>query len=66
VPMALPLPVRGNKTALPREVPWPYESFGRRRPQLRRLASRRGIVHVPGLSCGCSDCEDSHLVGALE
>ena len=37
-PMALPLPARGNKTALRREVPWPYELF--RRPQLRRPALR--------------------------
>ena len=27
VPMTGPLPRRGNKIALPREVPWPYEIF---------------------------------------
>jgi hypothetical protein len=27
VPMALRLLGRGNKIALPREVPWPYESL---------------------------------------
>ena len=64
--MALPLPARGNKTALRREVPRPYELFRRSLARLRRPALReRDRVHAWFVLRG-GDCDDSHLVRALK
>jgi hypothetical protein len=41
----------GNRTALPREVPWPYESFGRRESRLSRPALREKDRAPTGQSC---------------
>jgi hypothetical protein len=56
--MALRLPGRGNKIALPREVPWPYES----------LRSKGTPAEMAGLKEGDRGwgCDDSHLVEALK
>jgi hypothetical protein len=49
-----------------REVPWPYESFGRREPQLRRPALREKVRAHAWFVLRGNNCDDSHLVGTLK
>lgn len=58
--------LRRNKTALPREVPWPYESFGRRLTRLSRPASQGKGRGMPGLAYVVASAMSSHMVGALK
>jgi hypothetical protein len=44
----------------------PYESFGRREPQLRRPSLRERDRASAWFVLRRSDCDESHLVGALK
>ena len=57
---------RGNKTALPRELPWPYEFIRSKEPRLRRPAlNERDRAHA-WFGLRGNDRDDSHLVRTLK
>jgi hypothetical protein len=61
--MALPLPARGDRTALPRELPWPYESFDRREPRLGIEGPQGWRLSPGGIA---NDDRDTHVLYIID